>query len=162
MRRRPELPPESGGTAAEAPRAAKSGALREDPSNPNGIPWVGGVVWRTERLPRDIGQAPETVIRGDMEIPEQKLSVRLSLHRNDDKDLPASHMVDIQFNLPPDFARGGVANIPGIMGETNRGIALAGVAVKVMDNFFMVGLSSAEVEMQRNLQISRTHSGWIS
>lgn len=88
--------------------------------------------------------------------------MRLSLHRNDDNDLPASRMVDIQFNLSPDFARGDVADIPGIIGETNRGIALAGVAAKVMDNFFMVGLSSAAAEMQRNVQTLKDHRGWIS
>jgi hypothetical protein len=145
------------------PTTQKVVLYEEDPTNPNGTQFVGTATWHTERVPPGAGQNLETVIRGDIEIPEQKISVRLSLRRNEDKQLPASHTVDIQFKLPPDFSHGGVSNIPGIMvkqGETNRGIALSGVAVKVMDNFFLVGLSSAEAEMQRNVQLLKDRSWW--
>ena len=37
-----------------------------------------------------------------------------SLHRNSDKALPASHTIEIKFNLPADFPGGGIANVPGI------------------------------------------------
>jgi hypothetical protein len=65
------------------------------------------------------------------------------------------------FTLPPDFAHGGIANIPGIMmkqGETTRGVALNGVAVKVTNNFFLVGLSSVDADMQRNVQLLKERS----
>jgi hypothetical protein len=151
------------GDSLTVPATQKVVLYEEDPTNPNGTQFVGTATWHTERVPPGAGQNPEVVIRGDIEIPEQKISVRLSLRRNDDKQLPASHTVDIQFKLPPDFSHGGVSNIPGIMvkqGETNRGIALSGVAVKVMDNFFLVGLSSAEAEMQRNVQLLKDRSWW--
>jgi hypothetical protein len=151
------------GESATVPATQKVVLYEEDPTNPNGAQFVGTATWHTERVPPGAGQNPEVVIRGDIEIPEQKVSVRLSLRRNEDKQLPASHTVDIQFKLPPDFSHGGVSNIPGIMvkqGETNRGIALSGVAVKVMDNFFLVGLSSAEAEMQRNVQLLKDRTWW--
>jgi hypothetical protein len=133
----------------------------EDPSNPNGMQFVGTAMWRTEREPPTPGQRPEVAIRGDIEIPEQKVGVRLWLRRNIDKQLPASHTVEINFTLPPGFSHGGIASIPGIMvkqGETNRGIALNGQAVKVMDNYFLVGLSLSDADVQRNVQLLKERS----
>ena len=34
---------------------------------------------------------------------------------NTDKTLPASHTIEIMFNLPADFVHGGINNIPGIL-----------------------------------------------
>ena len=73
-----------------------------------------------------------------------------------DLDTAASHTVEIMFNLPPDFAGGGIANVPGILmkqSEQTRGVPLAGLAVKVMTGFFLIGLSSTEADMQRNIQL---------
>jgi hypothetical protein len=112
-------------------------------------------------MPSAPGQKPDTIIRAEIEIPEQKMSVRLSLRRNDDKQLPVSHTVEIMFTLPPGFAHGGIADVPGIMmkqGETTRGSALNGVRVKVMDSFFLVGLSAMDADMQRNVQILKERS----
>ena len=147
--------PAAGQQDAGTPPTQKVVLYEEDPGNPSGREVIGNAVWRTERVTTP-GQAPETVIRGEIDIPDQKLSLRLSLRRNDDKQLPASHTVDVMFKLPPDFVHGSIESIPGIMvkqGEASRGIALTGVAVRVTDNFFLVGLSSADTEMQRNIQL---------
>jgi hypothetical protein len=133
----------------------------EDPSNPNGTQYGGAAVWRTEQMAPAPGQKPDVVIRAEIEIPEQKLSVRLSLRRNDDRQLPASHTVEIMFTMAPDFTHGGIDKIPGIMmkqGETTRGVALNGVAVKVTNNYFLVGLSSVDAEMARNVQLLKERS----
>ena len=154
--------------APSAPESSEGALLaqkvvlyEEDQSNPNGAQFVGSAVWRTERVAPAPGQQPDTVVRAEIEIPEQKVSVRLSLRRNDDKQLPASHTIEIVFTLPPDFLHGGVSNIPGILmkqGETTRGLPLNGVAVKVTDNFFLIGLSSIDVDKQRNLQLLKERS----
>jgi hypothetical protein len=155
-----ERAPSFGG--GESTTAAQRVVLyEEDPTNPNGTQFVGTAIWRTERVPPAPGQKPDVFIRGDIEIPEQKVSVRLTLHRNEDKQLPASHTVEIVFTLPPGFSHGGIADIPGVMvkqGETTRGVALNGVRVKVMENFFLVGLLSADAEMQRNVQLLKERS----
>jgi hypothetical protein len=155
-----ERAPVLGGVDNAAPQ--KVVLYEEDPSNPNGTKFAGTAVWRTERVaPTTPGQKPEVAIRGDIEIPDQKVLVSLKLRRNEDKQLPASHTVEIQFTLPPNFSHGGIQSIPGIMvkqGETTRGTALYGVAVKVMDNYFLVGLSQAEGEMQTNLRLLKERS----
>jgi hypothetical protein len=79
-----------------------------------------------------------------------------SLRRNTDQALPASHTVEIMFNLPADFPGGGIANVPGILmkqAEQARGTPLAGLAVKVTTGFFLIGLSAVEAEAARNMQL---------
>jgi hypothetical protein len=146
--------PTLSGIDATAPQ--KVVLYEEDPSNPNGTQFTGTAVWRTERLPAATpGQKTEMAVIGEIQIPDQKVSIWLSLRRNDDKQLPMSHTVEIRFTLPPSFLHGGIHGIPGIMmkqGETNRGIALNGLGVKVTDNYFLVGLSQGEGE-QRNIQL---------
>ncbi len=127
----------------------------EDPRDSAGKSYVGSVVWRSEVVPPSPGQKPNIAARADIEIPAQNISIRWSLRRNDDKQLPASHTVEIVFTLPPDFPHGGISNIPGVLmkqGETTLG-ALNGVAVKVTTNFFLIGLSSVDADMQRNIQL---------
>jgi hypothetical protein len=141
--------------------AQKVVLYEEDQANPNGTQFVGSAVWRTERVAPGPGQQPDVVVRAEIEIPEQKVQVRMSLRRNDDKQLPASHTVEIVFTLPPDFPHGGISNIPGILmkqGETTRGVPLNGVAVKVTTNFFLIGLSSVDADMQRNVQLLKERS----
>jgi hypothetical protein len=85
------------------------------------------------------------------------------LRRNDDRQLPASHKVEIVFTLPPDFPHGGISHVPGILmkpGETTRGVPLGGIALKVMTNSFLIGLSSVDADMQRNIELLKEQS-WI-
>jgi len=149
-----------GALALTVSTAGAQVVLYEDQTNPNGR-LVGSAAWRIEQVAPGPGQKPDIVVRAEIEIPEQKVSVRLSLRRNDDKQLPASHAVEIVFTLPPDFPHGGISNIPGILmkqGATTRGVPLSGVAVKVTANFFLIGLSSVDVEMQRNMQLLKERS----
>jgi hypothetical protein len=170
-----QSPPTEGSTKGKIAERAPStpnpseGALlaqkvvlyEEDQTNPNGTQFVGSAVWRTERVAPGPGQQPDVVVRAEIEIPDQKVQLRMSLRRNDDTQLPASHTVEVVFTLPPDFLHGGIANIPGILmkqGETTRGVPLNGVAVKVTTNFFLIGLSSVDADMQRNVQLLKERS----
>jgi hypothetical protein len=128
----------------------------EDPTNPEGNRFVGSALWRTETVTPGPGMSPELAVRCDVEVPERRLAMTMSIRRNTDKALPASHTVEITFNLPADFAMGGVANVPGLLmkeAEQARGAPLSGLAVKVTNGFFLIGLSSAEADLQRNLQL---------
>jgi hypothetical protein len=84
------------------------------------------------------------------------MTVTWSLRRNTDKALPASHTIEIMFNLPSDFPGGGIANVPGVLmkqAEEARGTPLAGLAVKVTNGFFLIGLSAVDADRQRNIQL---------
>jgi predicted aspartyl protease len=100
-------------------------------------------------------------VRADIEIPDRKFKMTMSFRRNTDTSLPASHTAELTFILPPDFPGGGVSNVPGILMKSNeraRGTPLAGLAVKVTDGFFMVGLSNVEADRARNLQFLKERS----
>ncbi len=144
------------GSQAAAAVAQKVVLYEEDPADPNGKRFVGSAIWRTETVTPGPGQAPELAIRADVEVPERKLTMTWSLRRNIDKTLPASHTVEIIFRLPTDFPSGGISNVPGILmkqAEQTRGVPLAGLAVKVTNGFFLIGLSSVEADKERNLQL---------
>jgi hypothetical protein len=138
----------------------------EDPANPSGVQYVGSVMWRTEarwRAMPGAGQKPYVGVLAYIEIPERKMSVSLWLRRNDDKQLPASHVIEVTFTLPADFVHGGIANVPGLLmkaGETAPGDALRGVSVKVATNFFLIGLSDVEEDRQRNTQLMKERQ-WL-
>jgi hypothetical protein len=125
----------------------------EDPSSPTGRQSVGSVIWRTE--PTTVDGKPELAAHADVDIPSRGLRMTLSLRRNLDPSLPASHVVDLTFQVPPDFDGGGVASVPGILMKSNekaRGMPLAGLAVKVTGGVFLVGLSHATADRERNVQ----------
>jgi hypothetical protein len=141
----------------QAPAVAQRVVLyEEDPSNPEGNRYVGSALWRTETVSPGPGLSPELAVRVDVEIPERRLAMTMSIRRNTDKALPATHTVEIMFNLPADFPFGGVANVPGLLmkeSEQQRGAPLSGLAVKVTNNFFLIGLSAVEADLQRNLTL---------
>lgn len=133
----------------------------EDPSDPKGKQYVGSVVWRTEPIKGAGAKPGDIAVRADLEIPERRFKMTMSFRRNTDSSLPASHTVELTFMLPPDFSAGGVSNVPGILMKSNeqaRGTPLAGLAVKVTDGFFLVGLSNVESDRVRNQQLLKERS----
>jgi hypothetical protein len=154
----PGQAPSTGTPSGEAaPAVAQRVVLyEEDPNDPQGRRFIGSAIWRTETVSPGPGLAPELAIRADIEIPDRRMTVTWSLRRNTDKALPASHTIEIMFNLPADFPGGGISNVPGILmkqAEQARGTPLAGLAVKVTNGFFLVGLSAVDTDRQRNLQL---------
>jgi hypothetical protein len=154
----------SAAVPAAAPTAGvaqKVVLYEEDPNDPKGKRSVGSAIWKIETVSPGPGLAPELVVRADVEIPERRLRMTWSLRRNTDKALPASHTIEIMFTLPADFSEGAINNVPGVLmkqNEETRGVPLAGLAVKVTNGFFLIGLSAVEVDLQRNIQLLKERS----
>jgi hypothetical protein len=143
-------------TAPAAAVAQKVVLYEEDANNPKGKRYVGSAIWHTETVSPGSGLAPELAVRADVEIPERHMRMTLSLRRNTDKALPASHTIEIQFTLPADFPEGGIGNVPGVLmksNESGRGVPLAGLAVKVTNGYFLIGLSAVQVDRERNIEM---------
>ena len=152
-----------GATAPGAAVAQKVVLYEEDPADPQGKRFIGSAIWRTETVTPGPGQPPELAVRADVEVPERKITMTWSLRRNTDKNLPATHTVEIMFKLPADFPSGGITNVPGILmkqAEQMRGVPLAGAAVKVLNGYFMIALSNADPDKERNLQLLKER-GWF-
>ena len=162
---RPKIPDRVGQPSASdqpvAPVAQRVVLYDEDPSDPKGKQYVGSVVWRTEPIKATGNNKPDIAVRADIDIPDRKFKMTMSFRRNTDTSLPASHTAELTFILPQDFAGGGVSNVPGILMKSNeqaRGTPLAGLAVKVTDGFFLVGLSNVDADRQRNIQLLKERS----
>ena len=128
----------------------------EDPNDPQGKRSVGSAVWRTEAVTPGTGKPPEVAVRADIEIPERKISITWTLRRDSESNGSTSHTIEIMFKLPPDFPSGGIFNVPGIwmkQAEQTQGTALAGLAVKVTTGYFLIGLSNAPADRERNIQL---------
>ena len=147
-------------TNAAAP--ARAVLYEEDPSDQQGHQYAGSVQWRTDRI-NAAGQGDEVAVHADIEIQDRKLKVEMSIRRNTDTSLAASHVIELTFVAPPDFAGGDVSAVPGILTKSNenaRGIPLAGVGLKVSKGLFSISLSNVAAERARNLQYLRKQS-WI-
>jgi len=141
---------------AETPIAQRAVLYEEVPNDPMGKRAVGSVIWRTEAVSPRAGKPAELAVRADIEIPERKISMTWTLRRDTDPGRTTSHTIEIMFKLPPDFPSGGIFNVPGIwmkQAEQTQGTALAGLAVKVTSGYYMIGLSAAPADKDRNVQL---------
>lgn len=142
-------------------RAPASGVIRaqlleESPDGSTPQSFEGTVNWKTESFNAGPGLPPDIGIRADIAIPDRQIAVSFVIRRNVDQTLPASHTIDIGFKLPPDFAFGGIGSIPFVGVKPNlqaQGVPLSGLPVRINPTFFLVGLSPAPAERQRNLML---------
>ena len=161
---KPKIPDRVGQPSSSeqvAPVAQRVVLYDEDPSDPKGKQFIGSVIWRTEPIKASGNQQADLAVRADIDIPDRKFKMTMSFRRNTDSSLPASHTAELTFILPPDFNGVGVGNVPGILMKSNeqaRGTPLAGLAVKVTDGFFLVGLSNVDADRARNIQLLKERS----
>lgn len=156
----PAQPDPTAGT--DAPVAQRAILYEEGPTAGSaGQASAGRAVWSVAQETVD-GRA-ETVLKMRIEVPDRNISANLTLKPNRDDTLPASHLLEVQFELPEGFSGQGVADVPGLVMKTTeeaRGDALIGASVKVADGYFWVALSNLPDEQERNLTLLRDR-GWI-
>ena len=114
-----------------------------DQSDPTGRKFAGLVHWELVETANYGENLLVTSLRASVAIPDQKMALAWRLERNRDKTLPASHLVVLQFTLPPD-ARRDIDSVSGLLTRSSRqarAVPLAGLAVKVVDRYFLFGLS---------------------
>jgi len=148
----------------EAAVAQKAMLLEEQPDQPGqGKFYQGSTTWRTQSVSGGANAALETAIVGEVDIPERKLKVILTLRRNADPALPATHTLQIQFAVPADFPNAGVQDIANVLPKPSAqqpGVPLTGGKVKVTNGVFLIGLQDAPPDRGRNLQLLRER-GWF-
>jgi hypothetical protein len=151
-------------TAVSGTPATQRAILYEEtPDRQSGSAYPGTAVWKVMQAPTGVGNGHQTELQVQVTVPNRHVELKMALKRNLDPTLPASHTIDLQFKLPADFPNGAIANVPGILfkpTEQAAGTALAGLSVRVMNNFFLIGLSSTAAEQAHNLDVMR-QNGWI-
>ena len=159
----PAIPADAAASATPADDAlvAQKAILYEEPLTgaANGVTAINAAV--TWRYVEDGPNGPE--IEASLDVPERGMKIRFSLHRNTDDTLPASHLVEVVVDTPPDFPGKAVASVPRIVlkpTEESRGQPLVGAAAKVADGFFWIALSANQADVAANLQLIKERN-WI-
>lgn len=123
----------------------------------------GSVVWRIESEPGTGEGPPQPAIHGEISVPERNLTALLTIKRNTDPSLPASHLIEIVFALPGDFDGGGIEAVQRMtfkQTEEDRGDALIAVPAKITDDFFMIALNDFDEAVETNVSLMRERN-WI-
>ncbi|MBB3522030.1 hypothetical protein [Rhizobium sp. BK456] len=129
-------------------------------SSPTAI--EGSVVWSVQHEAGQGGRQ-EATVQGNVTVPERNLSALVTFKRNSDPSLPASHLVEIVFSLPPNFEGGSIDSVQRISmkrTEQDRGDALIAVPAKITDDFHMIALNDYPDARKANLDLMSTRS-WI-
>ena len=130
-------------------------ALANDPQKP-GVN-LGSAVWSI--IPAVSGQPSTIGVRIEIDIPDQKMHATVTIRKNADASLPATHTIDLRTS----FADG--AQIKGIQdmdlprlrkGEAPTGDPVSGVRVKINDSYFLVGLTRSDADAAHNLDLLTT------
>ena len=129
-------------------------------TSPTAVP--GTVAWTALRETGGDGK-PNPEIQGRITIPDRGLTALMTIKRNTDSSLPASHLIEVVFSVPPDFEGGAVDKLERIAmkrTEQDRGDPLVAVSAKVTDDTYLVALNDFEDVMKANLDLLATR-GWI-
>jgi hypothetical protein len=122
----------------------------------------GIVVWTLVSEPS--GEGPENqVIRGEINNPETGLSALLTIKKNNDASLPASHLIEIVFAVPEGFDGGSIDQLQRVsfkQTEADQGSPLIAVPAKITQDFYMVALNDLAEAIQVNTDLMRQRS-WI-
>ena len=142
----------------------------EDANTRRGRSSYGLATWRTvplssakakDQSSESDGQGEPAVV-AQITIPGHMVAL-LTLRRNTDHNLAASHVITITFNMPANSPGGGVSTVPGVLMKASEGVAgvaLTGLVEKVRSSSFVIGLAAANPAMQRNLQLLRDRD-WL-
>ena len=147
---------------AAGQKAEKAILYEEDPTPP-GRRYDGTVSWRVGSIPATAHEPGGLAILADVEIPERKIRMTLTIRQNADASLPASHVAELAFTLPDDFSGGRKLSVKGILmkaSEQAKAVPLAATIVRASDNLFLIGMSNMETERLRNVR-SLKENDWI-
>ena len=168
----PAVAPADGTTPAAAAPAATPGVIpvgqkaifyEEKTGTEAGTADQGAVVWSEVQDSPGLDQPPEAAIRGEITIPDKGMKVKLTIKRNVDKSLPASHIIEMLFTTPPEFAGGAIENVQRVaLKDTEQapGSPLIGVPASFGDGFFLVALTDEKTAIDTNLTLLKRQD-WI-
>jgi hypothetical protein len=161
----PEGAPPAGAATPEAPLAVAQKAIfyEERTSSAEGSAEPGSTIWSLVQESPGANLPPEPAIRAEATIPGKDVKLRMTIKRNADQTLPASHIIEMIFLTPDGFAGGGIENILRVAmkgSEQEAGNPLIGVPAKIADGFFLVALNDTKAEIDANLTLLRRQS-WI-
>lgn len=123
----------------------------------------GRVIWSVVEEEPSAGEPKEPAIRGRVEVPSRNLVLILTIKRNSDRALPASHLIELVFAVPDDFSGGAIGQVSRFVlkeNEQGRGDGLVGVPARIADGIFLIALNNLEQAVKGNEQLLKSRD-WI-
>lgn len=98
-------------------------------------------------------------VRAHLLVPDRGLDIRMTIRKNEDATLPASHIVEVVTGVAPGSAIGRVRSVPSLMVPMiGPPRALAGLTSEIAEGAFWIALSALPREADANLRLLRfTH-----
>lgn len=124
---------------------------------------TGTILWSIVQESPGGDLPPEPAIRAEVTVPSRDLQLRMTIRRNGDQSLPASHIIEMIFLTPDNFAGGTIDNVLRVaMKDTEQapGSPLIGIPAKIADGFFLFALSDSASEIASNTTLMRRQN-WI-
>lgn len=153
--------------AAEQPAAVAVGQkaifYEERTSSAEGSAEPGSTVWSVVQESPGANQPAEPAIRAVATVPGKDLELRMTIRRNADTTLPASHIVEMIFLTPDGSTEGPVDNILRMAlkgSEQEAGSPIIGLPAKIGDGFFLVALNDSKAEIDANMNLLQKQN-WI-
>lgn len=98
--------------AGASPVVAQSAILYEEGGSPSDSSFdTGRVVWSVVEEQGGEGEGNIPAIRARVEVPSRQLVLIMTVKRNTDRALPASHLIELVFAVPDDFSGGSIGEI---------------------------------------------------
>lgn len=162
----PAPAPSAGAAAQPAAPAAASGEkifLYEEKIGQSSLTSIAGTVtWSLQSEAGDDGK-PQPVVQGRITVPERGMTALITFKRNTDASLPASHLVEFVFSLPPNFEGGSIESVQRIsmkQSEQDRGDPLVAVPAKITPDFHMIALNDFPDARARNMELLKSRN-WM-
>ena len=161
-----QLTAQSGSEPANQAPDASSPALTEmaraamviasdSPRNP--VVSLGSTVWSTIPVP---GQPARVAVKADADLPELKMHATMTLRKNADPTLLATHTIDLKFSFADGAPIAGVKDVEPKMRNlgSTASEALRAVKVKISDVYFLIALAEGDQDTARNLDLMQTRA----
>jgi hypothetical protein len=140
-----------------AARAAMLVASPDDPQKP--VVNLGSTVWST--IPPAPGQPATIAVKADADIPDLKMRATMTLRKNADPTLQATHTIDLKFSFTDGAPITGFkeAGPPQMRKQDSTADeALTAVIAKISDVYFLIGLANGQQNVARNLDLMQTRA----
>lgn len=155
--------PDAAATQPAIPVGQKAIYYEERTSSAQGSAQPGNIVWSVVQESPGGDAPPEPAIRAEVTVPTKDVQLRMTIRRNADQTLPASHIIEMIFLTPQGFEGGGIDNVLRIAMKTSEqeaGSPLIGVPAKIADGYFLVALNDTKADQDANLTLLRNQE-WI-
>ena len=138
-------------------RAAMLVASADNPQKP--AVSLGSTVWSL--IPPAPGQPATVAVKAEADIPDLKMHATMTLRKNTDPTLQATHTIDLKFSFAEGAPITGFKDVglPQMRKEDSTAAeALTSVKVKISDTYFLIALAKGETDTARNLDLMQTRS----